>query len=45
MNLSQIISGMHGEQVTTKEVTEYLRRFFDAYLATVIDPGDPRNVA
>ena len=29
------------EYVTTKQVTEYLRRFFDAYLATVDHPNDP----
>ncbi|AEA60097.1 BREX system P-loop protein BrxC [Burkholderia gladioli] len=29
------------EYVATKEVTEYLRRFFDAYLATVDHPNDP----
>ena len=29
------------EYVTTKQVTEYLRRFFDAYLATVDNPTDP----
>ena len=28
------------EYVATKEVTEYLRRFFDAYLATVDHPND-----
>ena len=29
------------EYVATKQVTEYLRRFFDAYLATVDHPNDP----
>ena len=29
------------EYVTTKQVTDYLRRFFDAYLATVDHPSDP----
>lgn len=29
------------EYVTTKQVTEYLRSFFDAYLATVDHPNDP----
>lgn len=33
------------EYVTTKQVTEYLRRFFDAYLATVDHPTDPAIVA
>jgi hypothetical protein len=33
------------EYVTTKQVTEYLRRFFDAYLATVDNPNDPVIVA
>lgn len=33
------------EYVTTKEVTEYLRRFFDVYLATVDNPNDPAIVA
>jgi hypothetical protein len=33
------------EYVTTKQVTEYLRRFFDAYLATVDHPNDPAIVA
>lgn len=33
------------EYVATKEVTEYLRSFFDAYLATVDRPNDPSVVA
>ena len=33
------------EYVTTKQVTEYLRKFFDAYLATVDHPNDPAIVA
>ena len=33
------------EYVTTKQVTEYLRRFFDAYLATVDHPNDPTIAA
>jgi hypothetical protein len=33
------------EYVTTKQVTEYLRRFFDAYLATVDQPNDPTIAA
>ncbi|WP_350357503.1 BREX system P-loop protein BrxC [Paraburkholderia fungorum] len=33
------------EYVTTKQVTEYLRRFFDAYLATVDHPSDPTITA
>ena len=33
------------EYVTTKQVTEYLRRFFDAYLATVDNPTDPTIAA
>ncbi|RKR45950.1 BREX system P-loop protein BrxC [Paraburkholderia sp. BL17N1] len=33
------------EYVATKEVTEYLRRFFDAYLATVDHPNDPTIAA
>ena len=33
------------EYVTTKQVTEYLRKFFDAYLATVDRPNDPVIVA
>lgn len=33
------------EYVATKEVTEYLRNFFDAYLATVDRPNDPSVVA
>ena len=33
------------EYVTTKQVTEYLRRFFDAYLATVDNPTDPTITA
>jgi hypothetical protein len=33
------------EYVTTKQVTEYLRRFFDAYLATVDRPTDPAIAA
>ncbi|NVH77084.1 BREX system P-loop protein BrxC [Paraburkholderia sp. JPY432] len=33
------------EYVATKEVTEYLRRFFDAYLATVEHPNDPTIAA
>lgn len=33
------------EYVATKQVTEYLRRFFDAYLATVDNPNDPAVVA
>lgn len=33
------------EYVTTKQVTEYLRRFFDAYLATVDHPSDPTVTA
>ncbi len=33
------------EYVTTKQVTEYLRRFFDAYLATVDHSSDPTITA
>ena len=33
------------EYVTTKQVTEYLRRFFDAYLATVDNPTNPTITA
>jgi hypothetical protein len=33
------------EYVTTKQVTEYLRRFFDAYLATVDHQNDPTITA
>ena len=33
------------EYVTTKQVTEYLRKFFDAYLATIDHPNDPAIVA
>jgi hypothetical protein len=33
------------EYVTTKQVTEYLRRFFDAYLATIDHPSDPTITA
>ena len=33
------------EYVTTKQVTEYLRRFYDAYLATVDHPSDPTITA
>ena len=33
------------EYVTTKQVTEYLRRFFDAYLATVDNANDPAITA
>lgn len=33
------------EYVTTKQVTEYLRRFFDAYLATRDNPNDPTITA
>lgn len=33
------------EYVATKQVTDYLRRFFDAYLATVDNPNDPAIVA
>jgi hypothetical protein len=29
------------EYVATKQVTEYLRKFFDAYLATAANPNDP----
>jgi hypothetical protein len=29
------------EYVVTKQLTEYLRKFFDAYLATVDQPNDP----
>ena len=33
------------EYVATKQVTEYLRRFFDAYLATADHPNDPAVIA
>lgn len=33
------------EYVATKQVSEYLRRFFDAYLATADHPNDPAVVA
>jgi hypothetical protein len=33
------------EYVTTKQVTDYLHRFFDAYLATVDNPTDPTITA
>ncbi len=33
------------EYVATKQVTEYLRRFFDAYLAAVDNPNDPAVVS
>jgi hypothetical protein len=33
------------EYVTTKQVTEYLRRFFDAYLTTIDHPSDPTITA
>jgi hypothetical protein len=33
------------EYVATKQVTDYLRRFFDAYLAAVDNPNDPAVVA
>jgi hypothetical protein len=33
------------EYVTTKEVTQYLRSFFDAYLATASHPNDPSIIA
>ncbi|MCA8001353.1 BREX system P-loop protein BrxC [Burkholderia metallica] len=33
------------EYVATKEVTEYLRNFFDAYLATAANPNDPGIVS
>lgn len=33
------------EYVTTKQVTEYIREFFDAYLATAEHPNDPAVIA
>ena len=33
------------EYVATKQVTEYLRKFFDAYLATAQHPNDPAIVS
>jgi hypothetical protein len=33
------------EYVVTKQITEYLRRFFDAYLAAADHPNDPAIVA